>query len=407
MTQIEQIRNLAILHGQVLDALRCEWQRADERCWEFAALGGETGGYEKLAADERALVRKLLASGFDHAFMPLLPHLPPDLEVAFRDHWSHLGELSKDCRGFWKSDWTSTQADLVLRVSAHCEREAERVRVELMKESLEKHLPPRPPIVEQFLKKLNDVLAEMGTIMLGVQKMRDWFEGHPDAEHHVLGYMLDSKVFAPRRRERWFEEHDRIMPAHDRWVPALTQLLTAAGPVWAFLKRNADIEPGWTSKQHARLVNAHGLIVLCLRCPWTLPVDDWAGALFPLQNLRDELQTMPLEMPHDPDSEAGAQSSPTQADLGASDQRENDAIRLSALEEKVWNALAERCLKAEQLEPIVDTSPEYVRVAVGSIRRKLGHRAIVTKSAGGYYRPNVTRNMQSGARKGRHRASRE
>lgn len=122
------LKDLAERHGKALTAVAREWKAADARCltWVTPTMGMETGGFERIAQDERAEQRWLVGDSYDKIVVYLLGRVPTRLCDELLKFWDRLFRRSRDPRAFWRASWADAASTLKLKVWACAEREERR-----------------------------------------------------------------------------------------------------------------------------------------------------------------------------------------------------------------------------------------------------------------------------------------
>ena len=114
MTSNDRFRELLLQHGDYLDRIEEAWRLADSTMleWQMSGMKRHTGGYEKLATDERASIRKVVAEYNDRVVMPLLPLVDEMLQrelIAFADR---LHQDIQDPRRPWSTRYRERRSKL-------------------------------------------------------------------------------------------------------------------------------------------------------------------------------------------------------------------------------------------------------------------------------------------------------
>lgn len=180
MTSNERFRQLTIQHSDCLDQIQKEWQRADETMLEFqiAGMGQETGGYEKIAAHERGMARRLVTDYHDRVIMPLLPHVDELLQrelIAFADR---LYEDIKDPRRPWSTRYRERRSKLDRLLGARVQAEEIVARDQAQQSTQQDAVPeaaalPQPHVGDDLFRFLANQPDEMSAVIELPERFRD------------------------------------------------------------------------------------------------------------------------------------------------------------------------------------------------------------------------------------------
>ncbi len=114
MTDNNRFRELYLQHDDYLDRIETAWRQADVTMAEHVGAGmqPQTGGYEKIATEERALATRLIADYHDHVVTWLLPFVDELLQrelIAFADR---LHKDIQEPRRSWSVEYREQRSKL-------------------------------------------------------------------------------------------------------------------------------------------------------------------------------------------------------------------------------------------------------------------------------------------------------